>query len=168
MVRRVYEVQKKYADIAYRAFLGQVPLCALAFVVVALVLKLPKTESSDWKTKLKRVDFLGAFVLVCAVLTLLLGLDRGSNYSWKAPVTIISLCLSFPLFILFTLVELKIAAEPFAPGRIVFEKSLFACYLCNFFSFGGWLAGIFYLPLYFQARGGQTPTGTYSSTKTVR
>ncbi|KAL8792278.1 MAG: hypothetical protein Q9195_005157 [Heterodermia aff. obscurata] len=140
------------------AFLGQVPLCALAFVVVGLVLKLPKTESSDWKTKLKRVDFLGAFVLVCAVFILLLGLDRGSNYSWKAPVTIVSLCVSFPLFFLFILVELKIASEPFAPGRIVFERSLFACYLCNFFSFAGWLAGIFYLPLYFQARDGLSGT----------
>ena len=131
------------------------PLCALAFVVVGFALKLPKTESSDWKTKLKRVDFLGALVLVCAVFTLLLGLDRGSNDSWKAPITIIPLCLSFPLSFLFILVELKIAAEPFAPGRIIFERSLVACYLCNFFSFGGWLAGLFYLPLYFQARGGK-------------
>ena len=159
---------EEYADTANRAFLGQVPLCALAFVVVGFVLKLPKVESSDWKTKLKRVDFLGALVLVCAVFTLLLGLDRGSNHSWKAPVTIVSLCVSFPLFVLFILVELKIAAEPFAPGRIVFEKSLFACYLCNFFSFGGWLAGLFYLPLYFQARGGQTPKGIYKLTKTIR
>lgn len=82
-----------------------------------------------------------------------MGLDRGSNYSWKAPITIASLCVSFPLFVLFVLVELKVAAEPFAPGRIVFEKSLFACYLCNFFSFAGWLAVLFYLPLFFQAYG---------------
>ena len=140
-------------DIRFRAFLGQAPLCALAFAVVAFTLKLPQIDSSHWRTKLKRVDFLGAFVLICAVFTLLLGLDRGSNYSWKAPITIASLCVSFPLFVLFILVELKVAAEPFAPGRVIFEKSLFACYLCNFFSFGGWLAGLFYLPLYFQARG---------------
>ena len=125
-------------------------------MVVGYALKLPKADSSDWRTKLKRVDFLGAFVLVCAVFTLLLGLDRGSNYSWRAPITIASLCVSLPLFVLFILVELKIATEPFAPGRIVFEKSLFACYLCNFFSFGGWLAGLFYLPLFFQARGKQS------------
>ena len=122
-------------------------------MAVGYVLSLPKTGSSHWKTKLKRVDFLGAFVLVCAVFTLLLGLDRGSNDSWKAPVTIASLCVSFPLFIVFVWVELKVAAEPFAPGRIVFERSLFACYLCNFFSFGGYLAVLFYLPLFFQAYG---------------
>jgi len=122
---------------------------------VSIVLKLPKTEDVDWKTKLRRVDFLGAIVLVCAVFTLLLGLDRGSNVSWRAPITIASLCLAFPLFILFVLVELKVAAEPFAPARIVFERSLFACYLCNFFSFAGWLSVFFYVPLFFQATGEQ-------------
>jgi MFS family permease len=133
------------------AFLGQFPLCVAAFIIVALVLNLPKQEVSDWKTKFGRVDFLGAFVLIGAVFTMLLGLDTGSNVSWSATITIVSLCLSAPLFALFVLVEFKIAAEPFAPKRIIFERSLVACYLCNFFSFGGWLAAIFYLPLYFQA-----------------
>lgn len=133
------------------AFLGQVPLCVASFVSVAVVLKLPKREVSDWKTKFGRVDFLGAFVLIAAVFTMLLGLDTGSNVSWSNKVTIISLCLSLPLFALFILVEFRIAAEPFAPKRIIFERSLIACYLCNFFSFGGWMGALFYLPLYFQA-----------------
>lgn len=132
-------------------------------MVVGYVLKLPKNGSSHWRSKLRRVDFLGAFVLVSAVFTLLLGLDRGSNVSWKAPVTIASLCLSFPLFVVFVCVELKIAAEPFAPGRIVFEKSLFACYLCNFFSFGGYMAVLFYLPLFFQAYGKEGMQSTEGS-----
>lgn len=133
-------------------------MCLLAFVTVALVLKLPKRDSSHWKTKLRRVDFLGAFVLVCAVFTLLLGLDRGSNVSWSSPITIASLCVSLPSFIVFVLVETRFAAEPFAPGHIIFERSLFACYLCNFFSFGGWLAAIFYIPLFFQAVDGFSAT----------
>ncbi|MCJ1281916.1 hypothetical protein MMC26_001239 [Xylographa opegraphella] len=132
------------------AFLGQFPLCVLAFISVFFTLKLPKTESSHWKTKLARIDFPGALVLVSAVFTLLLGLDRGSNVSWSAPISIVPLCLSLPLFILFVFVEHNYAAEPFAPGHIIFERSLFACYLCNFFSFGGWLACLFYIPLYFQ------------------
>ena len=133
-----------------RSFLAQVPMCALAFVSVAIALKLPKIESSGWKAKLRRVDFLGAFVLVCAVFTLLMGLDRGSNVSWSATITIVSLCISFSLFIAFVIVEQKYAAEPFAPGHIIFERTLFASYLCNFFSFGGWLAVLFYIPLFFQ------------------
>ena len=133
-----------------RAFLAQAPMCALAIASVALTLKLPKKEVLDWKAKFRRIDFLGAFVLVAAVFTMQLGLDWGSNHAWSDTTTIVSLCLSFPLFIVFVLVELKVAVEPFAPGRIIFERSLIACYLCNFFSFGGWLAILFYLPLFFQ------------------
>ncbi|CAD6593456.1 MAG: hypothetical protein ASARMPREDX12_007212 [Alectoria sarmentosa] len=140
------------------AFLAQGPVCAAAFLSVALVLKLPKQNSSDWKTKLRRIDFLGAFVLVAAIFLLLLGLDRGSNNSWSAPITITSLCVSFPLFCLFIFVELKLAAEPFAPGRIIFKRSLVACYLCNFFGFGGWLAVLFYIPLFYQAVDGFSAT----------
>jgi predicted MFS family arabinose efflux permease len=140
------------------AFLGQVPLCAVAFLSVLFTLKLPKQESADWKTKLKRVDFPGAFVLVCAVFTLLLGLDRGSNDSWSAPITIANLAITGPLFALFIFVEQKFASEPFAPGRIIFERSLFASYLCNFFSFGGWLGALFYVPLFYQAVDGYTAT----------
>ena len=140
------------------AFLGQFPLCVIAFLSVAFALKLPKVESSHWKEKLRRVDFPGAFVLVCAVFALLLGLERGSNVSWSALITVIPLCISFPLFGLFMLVEQKYAAEPFAPGRIMFERSLFACYLCNFFSFGGWMGAIFFIPLFFQAVDGFSAT----------
>ena len=137
--------------ISSRAFLAQAPMCALAILSVALILKLPEKEVSDWKTKFRRIDFLGAFILVAAVFTLLLGLDWGANHSWSDIVTIVSLCLAFPLFIAFVLVEVKVAVAPFAPARIIFERSLIACYLCNFFSFGGWFAVLFYLPLFFQA-----------------
>lgn len=96
--------------------------------------------------------------MICAIFTLLLGLDRGSNVSWRATITIASLCISFPLFAAFIYVEQKVAAEPFAPSRVIFHRNLIACYLCNFFAFAGWLAAIFYLPLYFQAVGGLTAT----------
>ena len=130
----------------------------MAFLTVVFVLKLPKIPISDWKTKLRRVDFLGAFVLIGAVFTLLLGLDRGSNLAWRAPVSIASLCASLVLFIIFLIVEQRVAAEPFAPGRIIFGKTLIACYICNFSSFAGLLAIMFYLPLYFQAVDGFTAT----------
>ena len=133
------------------AFLGQAPLCAIAFVSVALILKLPKREVSDWKTKFRRIDFLGAIVLVAAVFSLIFGLDRGANGQWSSLIAIVPLCLSLPLFALFLLVELKLASEPFAPAHIIFDRSLVACYLCNFFSFAGWMSILFYLPLFYQA-----------------
>lgn len=133
------------------AFILQAPCCALAIFSVALALKMPPPKVQDWKTKFKRVDFLGSFVLILAVSALLLGLDRGSNDSWRSPVTIVALSLALPFLILFFLVEFRLAAEPLAPQRIVLNKSLLACFACNFFAFAGWMAILFYLPLYYQA-----------------
>nr|OQO22097.1 hypothetical protein B0A51_09553 [Rachicladosporium sp. CCFEE 5018] len=132
------------------AFLIQAPMCLAAFIAVSFALHLPKTGDSHWREKLKRIDFLGALILIGAVFTLLLALDRGSNVSWGATITLVSLAISIPLFTVFVLVEMYVAKEPFAPGHIIFNRTLFACYLCNFFAFAGWLAAIFYIPLYFQ------------------
>ena len=133
------------------AFMGQAPLCLLAFVSVSFVLKLPQKEEKNLKTNLGRVDFLGAIVLVLAVFGMLLGFDRGSNVSWTIPLSYAPLIASAILFGAFVVVEMRYATEPFAPGHIIFDRSLFAGYLCNFFSFGGWIAGLYYVPLFFQA-----------------
>ncbi|KAL5338435.1 major facilitator superfamily-domain-containing protein [Aspergillus crustosus] len=140
------------------AFIGQFPLCIIAFILVYILLDLPAPEDSHWKTKLRRVDFPGAVVLIGAVLGFLVGFDRGSNVSWTMPLTIVSLSVSALLFILFVVVEIYYAAEPFAPGHIIFDRGFVAAYAANFFSFGGWLAGLFYLPLYFQAVDGVSAT----------
>ncbi|GAB1198834.1 hypothetical protein APSETT444_008164 [Aspergillus pseudonomiae] len=140
------------------AFIAQAPMCVLAFTAVSIILKLPPQENSHWKDKLRRIDFPGAIILVGAVLGFLLGLDRGSNVSWTIPITIISLSVSAILFVLFVVVEVFYAAEPFAPGHIIFDRTFFSSYGCNFFSFGGWLAALFYIPLYFQAVDGVSAT----------
>ncbi|KAL4784568.1 major facilitator superfamily-domain-containing protein [Aspergillus varians] len=141
------------------AFIAQFPLCIIAFLAVLIVLDLPPPEDSHWKTKLRRIDFPGAIVLIGAVLGLLVGFDRGSNVSWTMPLTIASLSVSAFLFVLFVVVEIYYATEPFAPGHIIFDRSFVAAYGCNFFSFAGWLSGLFYLPLYFQAVEGVSATG---------
>jgi MFS family permease len=141
------------------AFIGQGPMCLAAIIAVSFTLHLPKKDDSHWKKKLRRIDFLGAGILIGAVLTLLLALDRGSNVSWKAVITLVNLGVSIPLFIIFILVEMKVAKEPFAPGHIIFHRSMIACFLCNFFSMAGYLAALFYIPLYFQAVDGFSPTG---------
>ncbi|KAF2032176.1 MFS general substrate transporter [Setomelanomma holmii] len=138
------------------AFIAQGPMCLLAFLAVAFVLHLPKQDHSHWKEKVGKIDFLGAAVLIVAVFGLLLGLDRGSNVSWSNLVTIAGLCTT-PLFLVFVLIEKYVARNPFAPGRIILNRTLFACYLCNFFSFAGWLAALFFIPLYWQV------TGDYSA-----
>ena len=141
------------------SFLGQGPLCLIAFIAVFLALHLPEQDDTNWMKKLQRVDFIGAVILIAAVFLLLLALDRGSNVSWKSTITLASLGVSIPLFVLFVLVEMKVAKEPFAPGHIIFHRTMVACYLCNFFSFAGIMGAFFYVPLYFQAVDDLSATG---------
>jgi hypothetical protein len=143
-----------------RAFLGQFPLSIFASVVVYFVLDLPKAENSHWREKLRRIDFLGAFTLVLAVFCLLVGLDRGGNVSWSDVYAIVFTTISLPLLALFGFIEKRFASSPFAPGHIIFERSLFASYLTNFFAMAANTAFLFYLPLYFQAVDGITAAGS--------
>lgn len=132
------------------------PFVALAFVAVYLVLNLPQRDASHWREKLARVDFLGAFFLVSAVLCLLVGLDNGSNDGWGETRTVVPLAVSPALFAIFILVEIRVASHPFAPGHIIFERALFAGYCCNFCGVMGQLPVLFFLPLLYQAVDGDS------------
>ncbi|KND95212.1 Vacuolar membrane amino acid uptake transporter fnx2 [Tolypocladium ophioglossoides CBS 100239] len=138
-------------SIGWRSFLAQAPLCCVAWVAVYFVLDVPRPSHSHWLDKMRMIDFLGAFVLVLAVVALLVGLDSGSNLGWSHLVTVVPLALAPVLFALFVLVEVKVATHPFAPGHIIFDRGLFACFLANFFGVAGQFGVLFYLPLYFQA-----------------
>ncbi|KAF3936589.1 hypothetical protein ABW19_dt0206802 [Dactylella cylindrospora] len=137
------------------AFLIQVPFTLLAALLVGAFLHMPHHHpdghhDTTWK-KFKRVDFGGAVTLVLAVLTLLIALDRGGNVSWQDKTVLITGPISIALFIMFGIIEGRLASDPFAPPRIVFDKGLLACFLCNLFAFAAFFAVLFYIPLYFQA-----------------
>ncbi|TFK33386.1 member of the major facilitator superfamily [Crucibulum laeve] len=133
------------------AFLFQVPLAVVAIIAVYFKLNLPKFESGDFATKIKRVDFAGAVTLVLTVFFLLFGLDRGGNVSWNDRLTISSLIAFGIVAIVFGFVEMKFAREPFAPKRIIVNRSLIASYLVNFFGIASGFSILFHISLYFQA-----------------
>ncbi|KAI0776418.1 major facilitator superfamily domain-containing protein [Irpex lacteus] len=127
------------------SFILQVPLAVLAIIAV-----------SDFIAKLKRIDFGGALTLVAAIFSLLLGLDRGGNVSWQDHYTVGYLVVFAILFLVFVFIELEIAAEPFAPKRIIVNRALFASYSANFFAAGMGVVQSFMITLYFQAVQGRT------------
>ncbi|KAK6347231.1 hypothetical protein TWF696_007303 [Orbilia brochopaga] len=142
------------------AFLFQVPATLLAALLVGIFLNVPHTHpdgatASTW-AKFRRVDFLGALTLVSAVLTILIALDYGGNVSWRSTVVLVTAPVSVALFCAFAFVEARVASDPFAPPRIVLDRGLLACFLCNLFAFAGFFGTMFYIPLYFQAVAGLT------------
>ena len=145
----------KTDDLPFRAFIMQVPVALFALVAVLLGIHITTraTSSLSITDKLRRVDFLGAFCLVFAVFSMLLGLDRGSNVSWSSPFSYVPLAISAVLVVAFAIIENtpRLAKEPFAPRHIMTNPSLLGSYLTNFFGFGASLCSTFHVVLYAQA-----------------
>lgn len=140
----------------------QAPLCLVAWFSVYLVLDLEPPSKDHWVSKVRQVDFLGAFTLVLAVVSLLTGLDSGPNLGWSHRITIVSLSLTPVLFALFLFVEMKIAKHPFAPGHIILSPALLPCYIVNMFGMASIMGVMFFVPLYFQAVEGLSATASGS------
>lgn len=119
---------------------------------MTFALHLPSASNdTTFRTQIKRVDFLGAGVLICAVFSLLIGLDRGGNVRFNDSIVIGFLSISLVAFLLFVYVEGRIAPEPFAPYHIVKDRTIFSSCVAQFFSFGGYMATLFFLTLFYQA-----------------
>ena len=132
-------------------FYCQVPLTSLAVLSVALFLRLPHSKIAEPGAKLRRIDFLGATLLVLSIISLLLGLDRASALSWSHLSCIVPLALAPVFLFAFILTELYFAVEPIIPGAVVRARTPLAVYVTNFFTFSGWSAFIFFVPLFYQA-----------------
>ncbi|KAG7088916.1 hypothetical protein E1B28_012861 [Marasmius oreades] len=133
------------------AFIMQFPSIILAFIAALLALHLPPHPTSDLKSKLKRIDFGGALSLIVFIVFFLYGLERGGNIGWNDRYTLGALAASGVSFLGFGIIEMSLAREPFAPKRIIFNRSLIASYLANFFGIASQIGLIFQISLYVQA-----------------
>ena len=134
------------------AFLIQVPLTVISGIIVFFTVKIPVKQSE--KSAIKRVDFLGAFTLITALVLLLLGLNSGGNIvPWNHPLIYATLPLSFIFLLVYVYVEDKRASEPIIPVRLLLNRTVLSACLTNWFYSMTTLAVLFYGPLYFQVRG---------------
>lgn len=116
-------------------FLLQVPVSIMAFAVGALVvsnqsarLSLDSGLGAVWK----RVDFVGAILLVLAVSVQLVGLSLGGNeLPWASPWVVGSLVGSVALFALFLFTESTTTAIPIIPLRLLHGRLPVATQVAN-------------------------------------
>jgi len=113
---------------------------------------------------IKAIDWAGAFFVIGGTLMLLFGLeDGGQEYPWKSATIICLLIFGVVSYIIFGLVEWKVAKYPIVPLRIFkFRSNLAALALCFCHGFV-FIGGSYYLPLYFQTVLNATPilSGVY-------
>lgn len=134
------------------AFLVQVPLVILSAILVWFVVDIPPKESS--KSKISRVDFTGAAMILVTLILLLLGINSGGNIvPWTHPLVLTSLPLSLVALGIFIYVEAYRAKEPIIPVRLLLNRTVGAACLTNWFATMTLYILLFYGPIYFQTQG---------------
>ncbi|KAK4507018.1 hypothetical protein PRZ48_000752 [Zasmidium cellare] len=139
------------------AFLIQIPFIVVGGIIAIIMVNVPVKETD--KAKIKRVDFLGAFTLVAALVLLILGLNSGGNIvPWNHPLVYVPIPLSFVFLLIFIYVEDKIAPEPVIPVRLLLNRSVTAALLTNWFMTMSVFGLLYYGPIFFQVVRGISPT----------
>ncbi|KAI1761599.1 MFS general substrate transporter [Hypoxylon sp. FL1150] len=127
-----------------------VPVCALAFVVILLFLDVhnPRTKLGDG---LKAVDWFGTVSILAVTLLLLLGLDfGGETFPWNSPKVICLLTFGTLAIGGFFYSEKRLAKYPLMPLGIFKDLSNNAVVVVAFTHSMASSAIEYYLPLYFQ------------------
>ena len=136
-------------------FLINIPL---SLPVIFLFIRLFPNTNRD--VVRRKIDFVGAILIVLIVVPLLLGLSWGGNqYGWSDPLVIGSLALGTIMLGIFFFYEKRVS-DPILPIHIFKNRivgiSLLVIFLTGFAMFGG----IFFIPLLFQGVLGTSPTAS--------
>ncbi|KAF9573386.1 hypothetical protein EC968_008568 [Mortierella alpina] len=130
-------------------FLINLPLGVVTIASVLMFLRLP-FERQELKKQLARIDYLGTFLIIIAVICLLLPITwGGTTYAWNSPVIISLFCVAAVLIGLLMWVESK-AIEAIIPPRLFLNKTVSVLFGVNFLTGMAFLGVIFYAPIYFQ------------------
>ncbi|KAI9597476.1 major facilitator superfamily domain-containing protein [Syncephalis fuscata] len=132
------------------AFYINLPIGFISMLIIIFGFHMPPIQGSI-RSKLKRIDYLGATLLLVAIISMLLALGWGGNaYTWNSPIVITLLCFSAAMYTAFIRVEGWHAKEPFIPGRILTSRNTVLTMVSSFFS--GWMIFtlVYYLPLFYQ------------------
>ncbi|MCX5612503.1 MFS transporter [Streptomyces sp. NBC_00047] len=138
------------------SFYINLPLAAVALVMVSAVLHLPKkTQGARPK-----VDYLGAALLTAAITsTVLVTTWGGTQYAWSSARITTLIAVSVLSTAAFLYVETK-AAEPVLPLHVFRNRNFSLIALIGFLVGFVTVGGVFYLPLFLQAVQGASATNS--------
>ncbi|UDD58630.1 hypothetical protein AFCA_006061 [Aspergillus flavus] len=95
----------------------------LIFIIVFLFYRPPPRPNSanlTWFQKVKRIDFLGGFLMACGTVLFLVGFNWGGQaYPWHSPRIIAFLKIGLASGVLLFLYEIFLAPHPMLPRRLL-------------------------------------------------
>jgi EmrB/QacA subfamily drug resistance transporter len=138
-------------------------LSGIAMLILSLFLKMhnPRTPI---KQGLAAIDWTGSILIIGGVLMLFLGLELGgTTFPWESATTICLIVFGLVAIVLYVVNEAKFAKYPITPAILFKHRTSALCYCLAFIHAVIFMAGNYWLPLYFQSVMGASPlqSGVY-------
>ncbi|KAF3175260.1 hypothetical protein TWF225_000963 [Orbilia oligospora] len=138
-------------------FIINIPIGLIAMVVIWYFLHLHSPKIGVMEG-LKQVDWLGSLFAVGGTTLFLVGIDSGGvTEPWNSPLVLSCLIIGSTMLVSLIFIEWKVTANPIMPPRVFGHRTALASYVICFLHAQTFIAGAFYLPLYFQSALGKTP-----------
>ncbi|KAI4235062.1 MAG: hypothetical protein LQ349_003410 [Xanthoria aureola] len=145
-------------------FYVNLPFDGIAFIIILMYLDI-ETPKTPFLAGIKAIDWLGSITIASGTIMFLLGLEYGGiSYPWTSATVLCLIIFGLVVIALFFLNEWKLAIYPVMPLRLFKYRSNVASLLVCFCHGATFIAGAFFLPLYFQAVLGASPilSGVYT------
>jgi len=133
-------------------FFVNLPIGAVVFVVIWRAL--PRIRPAG---AAPRIDYLGASVLVAALVPFLIGLTNKQSADWSDPMVGGLIALGLAVAAVFVWVESR-AADPIVPLELFRNRSFTLSVIAMFVASAAFFAPIVFLPRWFQVVGGASAT----------
>ncbi|KAI4618532.1 hypothetical protein J4E80_005133 [Alternaria sp. BMP 0032] len=132
-------------------FYINLPISGFAAILIVLFLDI-KHEHTSFIDGIRAVDWFGMFTFLGFTLMILLGLDFGGVlFPWDSAKVIALLVVGGVMIFAFIYSEAKVAKYPLIPMTVFRRGTNVAAFLVVFFHGFVFIAGEYYMPLYFQA-----------------
>ncbi|KAJ3332728.1 hypothetical protein HDU76_013275 [Blyttiomyces sp. JEL0837] len=140
-------------------FYINLPLGVITILTVTFLLRIKTKETTNVWSALSKIDWIGTFLLVAAVVCLLIPIQGGgSTYQWNSPVVISLFIVGGILLAAFIYVENFIASRPVIPFSMFKNVHLLGVFATAFFIGCAFFALVFYAPLWFEVVLGSSAT----------
>lgn len=131
-------------------FYINLPLGGFAFLLLLVSFNPPKPEGNVW-AKLRKIDFLGTFLLTSGLVLLLLAITFGGvDFPWNSAAVICCFVLGGVVLILFTIYNFGYSTSPIIIKEIIIIPQVFAACMFAAFNFGFFMVSLTFLAVYFQ------------------
>lgn len=141
-------------------FYLNVPIGGAAIFTLIAFLRVKSDNTGKYKMRLKQIDWLGNFVFVLSMVSVLIALSwAGSQYPWSSFRVIVPLVMGFVGFGIFVLYEAsKYCVSPTMPLHFFFNRTSGTASTLTFLHSLSAISVMYFLPVYFQGVLGVTPS----------